>query len=115
MLMECVLDEHADHLSFRSVASRLSIPFWVAPIGKGEPFDVDFKAHFLLAIFSRVRMRGEIALHEQQCTFGNRPLNSFCLVAPGITVQPDGDVLYAALRVDSEREHSMRHAVFCYF
>ena len=87
---------------------------WFAPLGKGEPFDIDFKAHSLFAVFSRVLVRGEMALHEQHCTFRNGPLNGFSLVTPGITVQPDGDVLHAALRVDSEREHRMRHAIFCY-
>jgi hypothetical protein len=88
---------------------------WFAPTGKGEPFDIDFKAQSLFAVFRRVLVRGEMALDEQHCTFGNRPLNGFSLVAPDLTGEPDGDVLHAALRVDGKREFSKWYATFCYY
>src|SRR5712691_8297865 len=107
-------DEHYDRISSSPVASRLSISFWFAPVGKGELFDIDFKVHCLFAIFRRVLMRGEMALYKQHCPFGNGPLNGFRLVAPGITIQPDGYILHAALRVDGKRELRMWRAIFCY-
>jgi hypothetical protein len=85
----------------------MGLRLWFAPIGKGERFDIDFKAHFLFAVFSRGLVWSEMALDEQHCAFGDGPLNGFRLIAPGITVQPDGDILHAALRADGKREINM--------
>src|SRR6266566_94263 len=95
--------------SFSSSTDRIGVLFM-----KGEFFDIDFKAQSLFAVFSCVLVRGEITLHEHHGTFGNRPLNGFSLIAPGIAEEPNGDVFHAALLIDRKRELSKRRAIFCY-
>jgi hypothetical protein len=77
-----------------------SIPFWFAPIGKGELFNHQFKAHLLFALFRRKPVRSEMALHEKRCSFGHRPLNGFSLFTPGLTSEQDGDVFYTIAEYD---------------
>jgi hypothetical protein len=88
----------------------LFTPLWFASVGKGELLDRDFKAHFRLAVFSHILVRGEIALHEKHCSIGNDLLNRFSLLVPGLTTETDGDVFHAALRADSKWELSKRCA-----